>query len=89
MSPTADGVANLQETINDLRRQLAKRTAERDEALAREFATAEVLQLINSSPGPGPGWGGLGGKVATKLSPGRLDEAFDAIKQTVASRSSF
>ena len=57
MSPTADGVANLQETINDLRRQLAKRTAERDEALAREFATAEVLQLINSAPGRGPGWG--------------------------------
>ena len=57
MSPTADGLANLQETINDLRRQLAERTAERDEALAREFATAQVLQLINSSPGPGPGWG--------------------------------
>jgi len=27
--------------------------------------------------------------VATKLSPGRLDEAFDAVKQTVVSRSSF
>jgi hypothetical protein len=27
--------------------------------------------------------------VATKLSPGRLDEALDAIKQTVVSRSSF
>ena len=50
MSPTADGLANLQETINDLRANLP-RTAERDEALAREFATAQVLQLINSSPG--------------------------------------
>ena len=30
-----------------------------------------------------------GGKVATELSPGRLDEALDVIKQTVASRSSF
>ena len=27
--------------------------------------------------------------MATKLSPGRLDEALDAIKQTVVSRSSF
>jgi hypothetical protein len=54
MSLPAGGLANLQETINDLRRQLAERTAERGEALAREFATAEVLQLINSSRGPDP-----------------------------------
>jgi GAF domain-containing protein len=52
MSPTAEGeLANLQQTIDELRRQLAERTAQLDEALARETATAEVLGVINSSPG--------------------------------------
>jgi len=46
-----DKVANPAQTIADLQRELAQRTAERDEALARETATAEGLQFINSSPG--------------------------------------
>jgi adenylate cyclase len=44
-------LADLQQTIADLERQLAECRAECDEALQRETATAEVLQVINSSPG--------------------------------------
>ena len=66
MAATPDStLADPQQLIADLQRQLAERTAERDaalvretaaaaerdEALARETATAEVLQVINSSPG--------------------------------------
>jgi len=51
MSATRDSTANPEQRIADLERQLAECQAERDEALERETATAEVLQVINSSPG--------------------------------------
>jgi hypothetical protein len=59
MSPTPDSaLADPQQIIADLQRQLADAVAERDhfrserdEALERETATAEVLGVINSSPG--------------------------------------
>src|SRR6516165_5424930 len=52
MSATRDStLANPEQRIADLERQLAERTTERDEALQRETASTEVLQVINSSPG--------------------------------------
>jgi class 3 adenylate cyclase len=46
-----DKVADPLQAIADLQRDLAQCRAERDEALAQQTATAEVLQAINSSPG--------------------------------------
>ena len=48
MSATLNStLADPQQTIADLRRKLAECEAERDAALAREAATAEVLQVVN------------------------------------------
>ena len=46
-----DTQVDLRRTIAGLRRELGARRAERDEALACEAAMAEILQVINSSPG--------------------------------------
>jgi adenylate cyclase len=51
MSAVPDGtLADLRQTIDDLRCQLAERAAERDEALEQQAAMAEVLGVVNSSP---------------------------------------
>jgi class 3 adenylate cyclase len=52
MSPTADGAsADLQQTVAELQRQLAEARTERDEVEGQKAALAEILVIINSSPG--------------------------------------
>src|SRR5215203_4421326 len=50
--PTAASVGrNSRSSDTDLRRQLDRSRRERDEALARETATSEVLKVVSMSPG--------------------------------------
>src|SRR5438477_6969818 len=44
-------IADLQTRLADAEHRLQERTAGLDAALAREAATAEILQIINSLPG--------------------------------------
>jgi two-component system NtrC family sensor kinase len=51
MSATPDStLANPEQLIADLQRQLAECKAERDEALEQQTATAEILRVISCSP---------------------------------------
>jgi hypothetical protein len=50
MAVLDDRAVDLECEVAELRRRLAERDAELADALAREAATSEVLQVINSSP---------------------------------------
>src|SRR5438270_7036590 len=51
MTALDDAATDPRQRMVELRRERDERTAERDEAVAQQAATAEVLQVINSSPG--------------------------------------
>src|ERR1700757_3667310 len=48
---TASGASKPRRPMSAVQRRLHELAAERDEALAQQAATAEILQVINSSPG--------------------------------------
>src|SRR5229473_4448078 len=62
-----DVVADLRRRVAELEQRLQSSLAERDEAIAQQAATAEVLQAINASPGDlAPVWDAIVDK-ATRL----------------------
>jgi GAF domain-containing protein/two-component sensor histidine kinase len=50
MAVLDDALSDLRQTVAALERQLEERTAERDDALARQTATSEILSVISRSP---------------------------------------
>jgi GAF domain-containing protein len=48
---TQDVVADLRRRVDELEQRLQSSLGERDEAIAQQAATTEVLQVINASPG--------------------------------------
>ena len=50
MAVLDDALSDLRQTVAALERQLEERTAERDEALAQQTATSEILRAIARSP---------------------------------------
>ena len=50
MTALDDAANDLGQRIAALRRELDERTAERDEALAQQAATGEILSVISHSP---------------------------------------
>src|ERR1700685_4313613 len=51
MTQALDDSVGLRLANAELQEKLDRHTAERDEALAQQLATAEILQVINASPG--------------------------------------
>src|SRR5215467_7310069 len=51
MLPLDDTLSDLRQTIAALQQKLDERTAERDEALAQQIATSEILRVISRSRG--------------------------------------